>query len=226
MDDIAAEVGLLRPNVYRYFADRDDLLLELITRRTRALLDRARKFASRRSSLPDQLVESVLYTADNGRRDPLTRHIIDPAGTSLGRRMIASGTSETIRAEMWDPLLDAALANNELPPGLDGGAAGVLDGVRVVELADERAEYIGLLLAGMGAEVWVVDGDHGKACVDVASHALTLTRVTDTIIRRRLHTLARTAGRTWCFRPRRADRIRCVGRRCGLHAARRADHRT
>jgi AcrR family transcriptional regulator len=118
MDDIAAEVGLLRPNVYRYFADRDDLLLELITRRTRALLDRARKFASRRSSLPDQLVESVLYTADNGRRDPLTRHIIDPAGTSLGRRMIASGTSETIRAEMWDPLLDAALANNELPPGL------------------------------------------------------------------------------------------------------------
>jgi crotonobetainyl-CoA:carnitine CoA-transferase CaiB-like acyl-CoA transferase len=35
----------------------------------------------------------------------------------------------------------------------DGNAAGVLDGVRVVELADERAEYAGLLLAGMGAEV-------------------------------------------------------------------------
>ena len=32
--------------------------------------------------------------------------------------MIASGTTEIIRAEMWDPLLDAALANNELPPGL------------------------------------------------------------------------------------------------------------
>jgi AcrR family transcriptional regulator len=39
MDDIAAEVGLLRPNVYRYFADRDDLLLELITRRTRNVGD-------------------------------------------------------------------------------------------------------------------------------------------------------------------------------------------
>ena len=32
--------------------------------------------------------------------------------------MIASGTSEMMRAEMWDPILDAALANNELPAGL------------------------------------------------------------------------------------------------------------
>jgi hypothetical protein len=45
-------------------------------------------------------------------------HVIEPDGTSLGRRMTASGTSETITAEMWDPVLDAALANNELSCGL------------------------------------------------------------------------------------------------------------
>jgi AcrR family transcriptional regulator len=118
MDDVASEVGLSRPSVYRYFADRDDLLLELITRHGRALVDRARKSIARQSSLPDQIVESVLYTAEHARRDPLTRHVIDPDGTSLGRRMIASGRSEMMRAEMWDPVLDAALANNELPPGL------------------------------------------------------------------------------------------------------------
>jgi AcrR family transcriptional regulator len=118
MDDVASEVGLSRPSVYRYFADRDDLLIELITRHARALLDRARKSISRQSSLPDQIVETVLYTAEHGRRDPLTRHVIDPEATSLGRRMTASGTTEMMRAEMWDPVLDAALANNELPPGL------------------------------------------------------------------------------------------------------------
>jgi AcrR family transcriptional regulator len=118
MDDVACEVGLSRPSVYRYFADRDDLLIELIVRHARALLDRARKSVSQRSSLPDQIVETVLYTADHGRRDPLTRHVIDPDGTSLGKRMIASGTTEMVRAEMWDPVLDAAVANNELPPGL------------------------------------------------------------------------------------------------------------
>jgi AcrR family transcriptional regulator len=118
MDDIASEVGLSRPNVYRYFADRDDLLMELITRHARALLVRARKSTSRLSNLPDQIVETALYTAEHARRDPLTRHCIDPDGTSLGRRMIASGRSDATRAEMWDPILDAALANNELPPGL------------------------------------------------------------------------------------------------------------
>jgi AcrR family transcriptional regulator len=118
MDDVACEVGLSRPSVYRYFADRDDLLIELITRHARALLNRARKSIARHTSLPDQIVETVLYTAEHARRDPLTRHIIEPDGTSLGRRMIASGTTEMMRAEMWDPVLDAAVANNELPPGL------------------------------------------------------------------------------------------------------------
>jgi len=118
MDDVACEVGLSRPSVYRYFADRDDLLIELITRHARALLVRARKSVSRQSSLPDQIVETVLYTADHARRDPLTRHVLDPDGTSLGKRMVASGASERCRAELWDPVLDAAVANNELPVGL------------------------------------------------------------------------------------------------------------
>jgi AcrR family transcriptional regulator len=118
MDDIASEVGLSRPSVYRYFADRDDLLIELISRHGRALVGRTLKSISRRGSLADQIVESLLYVADNGRRDPLTRHSIDTDDTSLGQRMIASGASETLRSELWDPILDAAVANNELPPGL------------------------------------------------------------------------------------------------------------
>ena len=56
--------------------------------------------------------------ADQARRDPITRHLIDPDGTSLGRRMVASGTSDMIRAEFWDPFLDAAFTNHELPRGL------------------------------------------------------------------------------------------------------------
>jgi AcrR family transcriptional regulator len=118
IDDIASEIGLSRPSVYRYFADRDDLLIELITRHGQALLGQARKSFSRQSSLADQIVESLLYIADHGRRDPLTRYLIDPDSTSVGQRMMASGTSQMMRAEMWDPLLDAALAKNELPPGL------------------------------------------------------------------------------------------------------------
>jgi AcrR family transcriptional regulator len=118
VDDIASEVGLSRPSVYRYFADRDDLLIELVTRHARALINQAKKTMSRQSGFSDQIVEGLLYIADHGRRDALTRYVIDPDGTNLGRRMIASGASERVRAELFDPYLDAAIANGELPHGL------------------------------------------------------------------------------------------------------------
>jgi AcrR family transcriptional regulator len=118
MDDIACEVGLSRPSVYRYFTDRDDLLIELISRHARALLDRAHRSISQQTTLQDQIVESLLYIADHARRDPIMRRSIDPDSTNLGRRMIASAASERLRADWWDPYLDAALADNELPPGL------------------------------------------------------------------------------------------------------------
>src|ERR1700758_1578012 len=62
MEDIASEVGMSRPGVYRYFADRDDLLIELITRHARVLRDRARKSIARQSSLSDRIAERVIYT--------------------------------------------------------------------------------------------------------------------------------------------------------------------
>ena len=118
MDDVASEVGLSRPSVYRYFADRDDLLVELIARHARVINERAHKSISQHSSLPNQLIEGVLSIADNARRDPLTRYAIDTDGSSLSRRIATSGMLETMRAEIWDPYLDTAIANNELPPGL------------------------------------------------------------------------------------------------------------
>jgi crotonobetainyl-CoA:carnitine CoA-transferase CaiB-like acyl-CoA transferase len=41
-------------------------------------------------------------------------------------------------------------------------AASLLDGVRVVEIADEQAEYVGLLLAGLGAEVIKIEPPSGS----------------------------------------------------------------
>ena len=40
---------------------------------------------------------------------------------------------------------------------------GMLAGLRVIEVADERAEYTGLLLAGLGAEVVKVEPPEGNA---------------------------------------------------------------
>src|ERR1700724_4932372 len=40
---------------------------------------------------------------------------------------------------------------------------GMLAGRRVIEIADERAEYAGLLLAGLGAEVIKIEPPEGNA---------------------------------------------------------------
>jgi crotonobetainyl-CoA:carnitine CoA-transferase CaiB-like acyl-CoA transferase len=50
-------------------------------------------------------------------------------------------------------------------PGETMGNAGpgMLDGIRVIEIADERAEYTGLLMAGLGAEVIKIEPPEGNA---------------------------------------------------------------
>jgi AcrR family transcriptional regulator len=64
-DDIACEVGLSRPGVNRYFADGDELLVELISRHGRAMFERVHNSVTATSSLPDQIVETVLHIADH-----------------------------------------------------------------------------------------------------------------------------------------------------------------
>src|SRR5689334_2636154 len=50
-------------------------------------------------------------------------------------------------------------------PGETMGNAGpgMLEGLRVVEIADERAEYTGLLLAGLGCDVIKIEPPEGNA---------------------------------------------------------------
>ncbi|BBK44375.1 hypothetical protein STVA_43950 [Allostella vacuolata] len=57
-------------------------------------------------------------------------------------------------------------AQDELPEDAPSGAAakpGILAGLRVIELGDERSDYVGLLLAGLGAEVVKVEPPGGNS---------------------------------------------------------------
>ena len=50
-----------------------------------------------------------------------------------------------------------------IAPMLGDAGPGMLAGLRVIEIADERAEYAGLLLAGLGAEVIKIEPPEGNA---------------------------------------------------------------
>lgn len=118
MEDIASEVGISRPGVYRYFSDRDDLLIELIKRHTAVLRERGHKLMTRQEALQDQIVEGLLFAAKEARLDPVMRYLVDPEGSGLGRRIIDSRLAESMAAEFFDPVLDVAYVNDELPRDL------------------------------------------------------------------------------------------------------------
>jgi AcrR family transcriptional regulator len=115
MEDIASEVGMSRPGVYRYFSDRDELLIELIMRHAGLLRDRAHKVMSKQTGLQDQVVEGLLFAASESVLDPVLRYIVDPESSGLGQRVIESRNSELLSAEFFDPFLDVAYVNDELP---------------------------------------------------------------------------------------------------------------
>src|SRR6266699_3603261 len=56
-------------------------------------------------------------------------------------------------------------ASLSIGPGemMGNAGPGMLAGLRVIEIADERAEYAGLLLAGLGAEVIKIEPPEGNA---------------------------------------------------------------
>ena len=119
MDDIARDARISRPSVYRYFADREDLLLALMSEHSRALTERARRFIDKYPTVEDGLVEGLFYIADHGHRDEFTRFLVSMDDNEFSQRVGSTDAFATLAGEFWDPFLDAAERRGELRPGLD-----------------------------------------------------------------------------------------------------------
>lgn len=57
---------------------------------------------------------------------------------------------------------DSEKGRNQTGPEMEAPAVGMISGIRVIEFADELAEYCGLLLAGLGADVIKVEPPQGS----------------------------------------------------------------
>jgi AcrR family transcriptional regulator len=119
MDDIAREAGISRPSIYRFFVDREALLLALTQEHSRMLTAKAHKYLARQTSFEDALVEGLLYIADHGTRDPVTRFLVAAEDQDFAARIGSTPTAAELSGEFWEPLLNEAEANGEMRPGLD-----------------------------------------------------------------------------------------------------------
>ena len=120
MDDIAKEAGVSRPTVYRHFSDRDTLILAVVLRRSRQLIDRAQKAIRKHPTFEERLVEGLLFMVDKGRKDPFVRLLVSPEHMDLASQIIGGSTAAVdVAYDMWEPILAEAREQGELRPDLD-----------------------------------------------------------------------------------------------------------
>ena len=104
--------------MYRYFRDRDAVILEVLTRRVRAALSHAGRRLQDGAGLEQVLNDVIPLLVARGRDDPMIRALIvkeDQAGSDLELFSVALELS----SEFWAPLLVAARRRHELRDDLD-----------------------------------------------------------------------------------------------------------
>ncbi|NMO91613.1 TetR/AcrR family transcriptional regulator [Actinomycetospora sp. TBRC 11914] len=115
MVDVARVTGVSRPTVYRYFRDREALLVEVVVRRVRAALSTAERILEAGERFGQALLDCIVLLVDRGRDDPMIRKLfVEQDQVSNEIWPVALGLS----LEFWEPVLSDAQARGDLRDGL------------------------------------------------------------------------------------------------------------
>lgn len=115
MGDIAAAAGLQRPNLYRYFAGKEALLLAVLMRETRAVHDERRARLQLTGAVGPLLVESLVSGQELARGDELIRFAMSGEAARLTADLVRSETLLFDEEKVyWEPLLAYGRERGEL----------------------------------------------------------------------------------------------------------------
>ena len=116
MSDVAAEAGLSRGSVYRYFADRDSLVTAVLERTADRFVAASEPEVDAARDLAGQVGAAAVYILRNRTDDT----------DSLFATLLSARTHDLFDrwVDFWVPRLQAARARGELRGGLELRAAG------------------------------------------------------------------------------------------------------
>ena len=120
MSDVAAEAGVSRGSVYRYFADRDALVQAVLERVALARVAEAEPAVARQPTLAAKVAEAAVAVrnlAEDERRLGLHEHPGEPELATL--QLAASPAMFGHWIDFWIPFLEAARADGEVRAHLD-----------------------------------------------------------------------------------------------------------
>ena len=127
MSDVAREVGITRPTLYKYFRNKSDLLFTAIDREAlgfaQAVVAHARTF----NTLEDRIVETIMYVVSEFPKSPNLALVLgDDRGEALRSRAFSDEATMVFSELTAEPLI-------ELCPELKG------EGVEITEVMSRFA---------------------------------------------------------------------------------------
>ena len=110
MEDVGREAGASRATLYRYFGNRDELLLAALTRQARRLAAEAEVYLSRNfDSVGDYLVEGLLFCLREIPARPLIGTLFTRNGLGAASRIaLTSEEMLAIGVEVLRPMFEPA----------------------------------------------------------------------------------------------------------------------
>jgi AcrR family transcriptional regulator len=121
MEDIAQEAGIARPVLYRHYAGKEALLVEVMVRHIDRRRQDLHRRVRRRGRAAPLLVEALRAGIAGGGDDrAVSESMLDDEVRHLTGRLVA-GSDEVFAAmsAYWRPYLEYARDRGELRPGVD-----------------------------------------------------------------------------------------------------------
>jgi AcrR family transcriptional regulator len=120
MEDVARSAKLSRATVYRYFSDRDSLIMASVARRARMNFGPAREHIASWPTIGEQIVEGICHNVSRGFKDPMVHMLVSPSAMALANSLlVTSGKAVELTRELWEPILADAQERGELRADLD-----------------------------------------------------------------------------------------------------------
>jgi AcrR family transcriptional regulator len=124
IDEIAEEADCSRATIYRYFADKDELVRELLLRRATGIAERLQKHSDLTGDPATVFVRGVLAGVEAVRADPYFESFWGPDAQPQTTRLVGGSTAlNQLIARGLEPTLTAAFESGSLRPGVTLGEA-------------------------------------------------------------------------------------------------------
>lgn len=120
VEDVANEASVSRATVYRYFSDRDELILGVLMRKAGRYFERLARHLETQPGLAEAVVEGVVFTIESVRGDQHLAMLFSPE--AVGITSSVAGTSEalfTAVTAFLRPLFERGRETGELRSGID-----------------------------------------------------------------------------------------------------------